>query len=54
MEGIETASVARDLARNHNIEMPIIEAVAGILENSLDVDAAIEGLMSRPLKRETG
>jgi glycerol-3-phosphate dehydrogenase (NAD(P)+) len=54
VEGIATAAVARDLARRHGIEMPIVEAVAGILAGGLAVDAAIGGLMSRPLKRETG
>lgn len=53
VEGIETAAVARDLARRHGIDMPIVEAVAGILAGNLAVDAAIEGLMNRPLKRET-
>jgi glycerol-3-phosphate dehydrogenase (NAD(P)+) len=53
VEGIETAAVARDLARKHGIDMPIVEAVAGILAGKLAVDAAIEGLMNRPLKRET-
>ena len=53
VEGIETAAVARDLARKHGIDMPIVEAVAGILAGKLEVDTAIEGLMSRPLKRET-
>lgn len=53
VEGIETASVARDLARRHSIEMPIVEAVAGILAGRLDIDAVIEGLMNRPLKRES-
>jgi glycerol-3-phosphate dehydrogenase (NAD(P)+) len=53
VEGIETAAVARDLARRHGIDMPIVEAVAGILAGALAVDAAIEGLMNRPLKRET-
>jgi glycerol-3-phosphate dehydrogenase (NAD(P)+) len=52
VEGIETASVARDLARLHGIDMPIVEAVAAILSGQLAIDAAIEGLMSRPLKRE--
>ena len=51
-EGIETASVARDLARRHAILMPIVEAVAAIIDGNLAVDAAIEGLMTRPLKRE--
>jgi len=53
VEGIETASVARDLARRHGIEMPIVEAVAGILAGRLDIDGVIEGLMNRPLKRES-
>ncbi len=52
-EGIATAAVARDLARHHGILMPIVEAVAAVLEGSLAVDAAIEGLMTRPLRRET-
>ena len=50
----QTAAVARDLARRHGVDMPIVEAVAAILAGSLDVDAAIEGLMARPLKREAG
>ncbi|MCR4283148.1 MAG: glycerol-3-phosphate dehydrogenase, partial [Bauldia sp.] len=54
VEGIETAAVARDLARHHNVPMPIVDAVAAILDESLSVDAAIENLMTRPLKRETG
>jgi glycerol-3-phosphate dehydrogenase (NAD(P)+) len=33
--------------------MPIVEAVAAIIDGSLAIDAAIEGLMSRPLKRES-
>jgi len=52
VEGIETAAVARDLARTHAIEMPIVAAVADVLAGELTVDAAIERLMSRPLKRE--
>jgi glycerol-3-phosphate dehydrogenase (NAD(P)+) len=52
VEGIETASVARDLARAQGIEMPIVEAVAAILAGDLAIDRAIEALMTRPLKRE--
>jgi len=52
VEGIATAAVARDLARRRGIEMPIVEAVAAIVEGKLDIDAAIAGLMNRPLKRE--
>jgi glycerol-3-phosphate dehydrogenase (NAD(P)+) len=52
VEGIATAGVARDLARHHAILMPIVEAVAAILDGTLTIDAAIESLMTRPLKRE--
>jgi glycerol-3-phosphate dehydrogenase (NAD(P)+) len=53
-EGISTAAVARDLARHHAILMPIVEAVAAILDGDLKIDAAIESLMTRPIKREAG
>ena len=52
-EGIETAAVAGDLARRHGIPMPIVDAVAAIIDGTLSLDAAIEGLMTRPLKRAT-
>jgi glycerol-3-phosphate dehydrogenase (NAD(P)+) len=51
-EGIETAAVTRDLALRHHVDMPVVEAVAGVLAARLTVDEAIESLMSRPLKRE--
>jgi glycerol-3-phosphate dehydrogenase (NAD(P)+) len=54
VEGIETADVARDLARSRSVEMPIVEAVAAILAGRLAIDAAVETLMTRPLKREAG
>ncbi|MEJ0011284.1 MAG: NAD(P)H-dependent glycerol-3-phosphate dehydrogenase [Bauldia sp.] len=52
-EGVATAAVARDLARHHAILMPIVEAVAAILDGDLAIDAAIEGLMTRPIKMES-
>jgi glycerol-3-phosphate dehydrogenase (NAD(P)+) len=33
-------------------DMPICQAVHGILEGRLEVDAAIAGLLSRPFKAE--
>ena len=51
-EGVETAAVARDLARQHGIEMPIVEAVAAIVSGKLAIEDAVERLMTRPLKRE--
>lgn len=54
VEGIATATVTRDLARRHRIDMPIVDAVVGIVSGKLTIDAAIENLMTRPLKREAG
>ncbi len=51
-EGIATASVARDLARRHTVSTPIVDAVAAIVERALTINEAIDGLMSRPLRRE--
>jgi glycerol-3-phosphate dehydrogenase (NAD(P)+) len=52
VEGIATAAVARALARSKGVPMPIVEAVAAILDRTLTIDAAVEALMTRPLKRE--
>jgi glycerol-3-phosphate dehydrogenase (NAD(P)+) len=52
VEGIATASVARDLSRRKRVSTPIIDAVAAIVERALTIDEAIDGLMSRPLRRE--
>lgn len=51
-EGAHTAEIAGTLAANRHVDAPIITAVAAILAGSLSVDAAIEGLVSRPLKAE--
>lgn len=54
VEGRTTAPVARDLAARAGIDMPIATAIAEIVEGKLTVDAAIDGIMARPLKREAG
>ncbi|MBB5045420.1 glycerol-3-phosphate dehydrogenase (NAD(P)+) [Rhodopseudomonas rhenobacensis] len=51
-EGAFTAPVLLEMARLNNVEMPISAAVAAILAGQLSVDAAIEGLLTRPLKAE--
>jgi glycerol-3-phosphate dehydrogenase (NAD(P)+) len=53
VEGAHTARVAAELARKHRVETPIIAAVAAVVEGTLSVDEAIEGLVTRPLKAET-
>jgi glycerol-3-phosphate dehydrogenase (NAD(P)+) len=42
----------RELAARIGVEAPICEAVAAILAGEVGVEAAITGLLSRPLKSE--
>ncbi len=51
-EGVASAPAVRDLAARHGVEMPICEAVAAILSGEQTVDAAIMGLLSRPIRAE--
>ncbi|MHA1157846.1 MAG: NAD(P)H-dependent glycerol-3-phosphate dehydrogenase [Alphaproteobacteria bacterium] len=52
VEGVATARAALDLADQAGVETPIIAAVAAIVDNRLSIDAAIESLLARPLRRE--
>ena len=51
-EGAFTAPVLLEMAREKDIEMPICEAIAAVLDGKLSVDQAIEGLLTRPFKAE--
>ncbi len=51
-EGVASAPAVRDLAARHGVEIPICDAVAAILEGQADIDTAIAGLLSRPLRAE--
>ncbi|WP_420131313.1 NAD(P)H-dependent glycerol-3-phosphate dehydrogenase [Rhodopseudomonas sp.] len=51
-EGYYTAPVLLEMAQAKNVDMPISTAVVAILAGKLDVDKAIEGLLTRPLKAE--
>jgi glycerol-3-phosphate dehydrogenase (NAD(P)+) len=51
-EGAFTASVLVDMARARSVEMPIASAVAAVLDGALTIDAAIEALLTRPLRSE--
>ncbi len=51
-EGAFTASVLVEMARDRGVDMPIAFAVAALLDEKMSVDAAIESLLSRPLKAE--
>jgi glycerol-3-phosphate dehydrogenase (NAD(P)+) len=52
-EGVTSASAAAGLAQRLGIEMPIVAAVDAILHRGAAIDAAIEGLLSRPFRSET-
>ncbi len=51
-EGAFTATIAAQLSREKGIDMPITDAVARIVQGTLTIDAAVDELMNRPLKRE--
>lgn len=52
VEGAATAAAVQAAARAMNVEMPITEAVVGLLDGRLDSDAAAALLLSRSLKEE--
>lgn len=52
VEGAATAQAVNALAKEHGLDMPITAAVAGLLDNRLDVDDAMQSLLTRPLKEE--
>jgi glycerol-3-phosphate dehydrogenase (NAD(P)+) len=51
-EGAFTAPALIELANSKSIEMPVAVAIAAVLDGSLKVDAAIESLMTRPIREE--
>ncbi len=51
-EGVFTAPVLLEMARARGVDMPISSAVAALLDGKMSVDAAIESLLTRPLKAE--
>lgn len=51
-EGVFTARILADMAKARGIDMPIVAAMAAILDGVLSVDAAVDVLMNRPLKGE--
>jgi glycerol-3-phosphate dehydrogenase (NAD(P)+) len=52
VEGVATTRAVMELARTHDVEMPICEAVHAVLFDGLDPVDAIGMLMSRPQKPE--
>ena len=52
MEGIDALPAACRLAKQYKVEMPIVQAVASILDGKLEARNALMALMSRGLKKE--
>ena len=52
IESIDNIEVAHELGKLHNIEMPIVEAVYGILYEGLKAEEAVNILMNRAKKSE--
>lgn len=53
IEGIATATATLALAGSLGVEMPIVAAVAGVLEGRMSLREAVSGLLARPLTTET-
>jgi glycerol-3-phosphate dehydrogenase (NAD(P)+) len=51
-EGVFTAPVLLEMARDRGIDMPISAAVAALLSEKMTVAAVIESLLTRPFKAE--
>ena len=52
-EGVTSAAAAAELAQRLGVDMPIVAAVDAILHRGAAIDAAIEGLLSRPFRSES-
>jgi len=52
-EGVFTAPVLLEMARDQSVDMPISTAVAALLTGKVTVDAVIESLLTRPFKAES-
>ena len=52
IEGASTAGAGVQLAKRHQVEMPICAAVDRILNGGESIDAAIAELLARPLTSE--
>jgi glycerol-3-phosphate dehydrogenase (NAD(P)+) len=52
VEGMFTAAVLVEMAKERDVEMPIATAVAALLDGRMSVDGAIESLLTRPLRAE--
>ena len=52
-EGVATADAMVEIAKARGIDLPIAESVHAVVTGETSVDAAIDDLLSRPLRSET-
>jgi glycerol-3-phosphate dehydrogenase (NAD(P)+) len=52
-EGVFTAKILVELAKARGVEMPVAEAVDGVLAGRSGIDEAVTALLARPLRAET-
>ena len=52
VEGVPTCAAVLELARRHNVEMPITEAIYAVINGQKDIRSVIAELMGRQLKGE--
>lgn len=51
-EGVHTAKIITEVAKAHNIELPVCETINAVLHDNLSIDGAVTHLLDRPLKEE--
>jgi len=51
-EGVPTAIAAQKLAAQYALDLPIIEAVAAVVQGAVSPKEAVEGLLARPMSDE--
>jgi len=54
VEGYNGARAVRDVAARHNVPMPIVAQLHGVLHEGADPKAAVAALMRRPISSELG
>jgi glycerol-3-phosphate dehydrogenase (NAD(P)+) len=53
-EGVKSCTSILELARDHGVEVPIIEQVDGMIRHGRTAQEVVTALLSRPRKSETG
>jgi glycerol-3-phosphate dehydrogenase (NAD(P)+) len=51
-EGAATAPVLQEAAKRAHVEMPVVDAVCGLLDGSVSAQRAVEAILARPIKGE--